>query len=44
MPSSGFDKIIKNYELLSHSDVNIREQANNFLLSLIDEPDVWKIT
>jgi len=44
MSQGGFDKIIQNYELLTHHDAEVREQANNFLMSLIDEEAVWKIT
>lgn len=36
--------IVSNYELLAHSDQNVREAANVYLMELIYQDDAWKIT
>lgn len=44
MATCTYETIVKNYELLSDQDPYVRETANIFLLSLIDNYEIWKIT
>jgi hypothetical protein len=37
------EEIISNYQLLGHSDPNIRETANLFLIGVVDDPNIWSI-
>lgn len=43
MMSCTLDNIISNYQLLSHPDPTLRENANLYLLGVIDQPQIWHI-
>lgn len=44
MTTITYDTIIKNYNLLSHHDPTVRDQANLLLISVIDYDNIWTIT
>jgi hypothetical protein len=44
MMQLSIEGILNNYTLLASSEPELREQANYYLLSVIDHQDIWKVT
>lgn len=44
MSSYTIDKVIANYDMLSHEDPIVRENANIFLMGFVYEEEAWKTT